>query len=66
MNHVYKTLNGETINDQRCVMPDHRETTLTINIRSQNALSMDRVRHLIQREFEVLGIVETGVTIYVR
>lgn len=63
---AYKTLDGEPITDHRCITPDHRETVLTITVRTTGALPIDRVRHLIQKEFEVVDIAPTGGTIYAK
>lgn len=62
----YETLDGDPITDQRCVMPDHRVTELTLSIRTLGTLSVERVRELIQREFEVVKVTPTGGTIYVK
>jgi hypothetical protein len=62
----YKTLDGEPITDHRCIMPDHRETVLTLTIRTIGGLSVERVRHLIEKEFEVLTLAPTGGTIYAK
>jgi hypothetical protein len=62
----YLKVDGTPVPRGHCVMPDHRETTVSVTIRSNNALSLDRVKDILQREFEVTKITITGGTIFVK
>jgi hypothetical protein len=62
----YLTLDDEPVPTGHCVVPDHRETVLTVTIRTIGALPVDQVYHLIQQKFEVVNIKPVGGTIWVK
>lgn len=66
MTPTYKKIDGSEVPQGHCVMPDHRMTTFSITLRTLDAVSAERLRRLLETQFECIGMEKTGELIIVK
>lgn len=66
MNRLFKFTDGTTVPQDACITPDHKVDTFTIEIRSLDGTTRERVRELLQTRLEVTRIVHDQQIVYAR